>query len=225
MSQVPSHIINLNLAPSNNLYPEFLYMDANAIIDFTDLDSQNIQGSSIRKYLKDLHQNDGMVVWSNFGVEEVINHLHYNEYANYADQHNILGHHYANGGNKKPWKVAEDTVTPIVAKQISNNVIKQKEQVFGDLEKYGVKLDSIDDDELLNLAEKIFLAYGGSVQDAKHVAYAMANGANSILTNDGGFAKYSHLNIFGNSRSLLNRQQAITLLPDSCCDDFFNSLL
>jgi hypothetical protein len=54
----------------------------------------------------------------------------------------------------------------------------------------------------LGLTNHIYVSFGGSRADAKHVAIANLTGTNSIMTNDKGMLRYPLQNIYGASKGL-----------------------
>lgn len=215
----PSHVIKLQTAAQNNIYPSLLYVDSNPIIDLL-VEQQNRNGAFVEDYLDSLVQHGGMITWSEHVKIELLKKLHYNTYANYAEQQGIQA--CTSGRNTIPaWKHAESSVTRETSRRLAKQSAQHVDNIFVALERYGQQADSIDSNELYELACRIYSTYGNSIDDAIHIVYAVMNGTNSILTNDGRFAQVPELNIIGSSHTLLrNTQQLSTeLLPDECCNN------
>ena len=175
--------------------PDVLYLDANAILDVA---LSRKYGQDVDNYLEHVVSNNGMITWSALTIYEVRNIIHVNEYTKFADAQGIQP-----DGNRKAWKMAEDSASKPDARRISEFVLGLTDQIFEKLENnYGLPLEAGNDRAHTHLADRLYLTCGGGFPDALHVAIANVAGINSLLTQDAHFLTYPYVNVFGASQEI-----------------------
>ncbi|WP_066158175.1 type II toxin-antitoxin system VapC family toxin [Halalkalibacter krulwichiae] len=180
-------------------YPETIYLDANPIIDIA-LDREN--SDLVKSFLTSVTQQDGVIFWSSHTKQEVTRVLHASEYSKYADLNGITKR-----GNTPSWKMAENKMTSYQSSQLNKSVLQKRDELFSLLENLGLEVTANDynDTVVHRSAETLYSTYGGSIEDAKHVAIANSIGVNDILSHDKGFLNYPNLNIYGNSYAITRK--------------------
>jgi predicted nucleic acid-binding protein len=185
--------INKQNWKNTNTFSKMIYVDTNSIIDIFE---QRPNGQLTEDYIKETANRDGMIIWSQHTIDEITDFVHVDQYKKYAKANGIKNNHIKAG-----WKIAEDTVTDLESIHIAINVNQSVEQITSYLEQFGVKTE-VDQHLMTNLSRVIYSTYGGNRKDSLHVAIANLSGVNDILTQDSGFLRFPHLNIFGASHGI-----------------------
>lgn len=181
--------------------PNILYLDANAILDAV---LSRRYGQDVDAYLQHVVNNDGMITWSYMTVNEIRNIIHVDQYINFADTHGIQP-----DDNRPAWKIAENSVSVVEGRIISESVLDRTGQIFKDLEmNYGLQLEAGNPVAENQLAVSLYGKYGGGYNDALHVAIANAAGVNNVLTQDARFLMYPYLNVFGASKKVHDQRSS-----------------
>lgn len=183
---------------STNIFPnDFLYLDANPIIDIISPNS-NQNGPRFEQYIQDFAgKAHGLIVWSNHTVDEVRNYIHTSEYIKYAKNNGIQSPY----PGTKDWKFVENTLDPSNMISLNQTVDNTTNDIFRLLEQYGEQF-RVNDEIIEKVSNHLYINYGGNYPDAKHVAIANALSINCILSNDIGLARYPNLNLFGLSKQI-----------------------
>jgi len=209
MSSSPSKAFSIRKATWVNqaTFPDIIYIDANPALDIL---FQRTYGQLVEDYWAELVRRDGMITWSPYTIDEILNVLHTNKYIQYADA-NSVGPQY-NSTNRtiiKPaWKVAEDTISKKDSIQLASQIHQEVNSLISRLQQYGLEVDKTNENEVRLLTTEIYKNCGGSFKDAKHVAFANLNQVNNIMSHDPGFLRIPGQNVFGATASLLNHVSA-----------------
>lgn len=197
-SSVPIDINRSNWS-NKNTFTEIIYIDTNAVIDIV---AQRPKGLITESYLQELVKRDGMITWSQHTLDEITDFFHVNEYIQYAKSNGIQGN-----SKKAPWKLAEDTISNSDSIILSQNVVSKVGSVMQYLEQFGIKTE-VDNHDMIDLTKDIYLQFGGNRKDSQHMAISNLSGINSILTQDSGFLRYPHLNVFSASHKVASQYDA-----------------
>ncbi|MBN8236844.1 hypothetical protein JF544_16420 [Halobacillus kuroshimensis] len=198
---------------NNNAFSQVVYIDTNAIIDIFE---QRPNGQATEDYIKELVNQNGLIIWSDHTMDELTDFVHVNEYISYARANGVQ-----RMGRKHPWKVAEDIVSDQQSANIASTVHTKMDQITTYLEQFGMQAD-VEFNKAKELTKEVHMHYGGNRKDSKHVAIANLNGVNDILTHDSGFLRYP-VNVFGASAEIKNNYDPN--MPHSQYVDLSESLL
>jgi len=195
---------------STNVFPnDFLYLDANPIIDIISPNSNKV-GAKLEHYIQDFAgKSNGVVVWSNHTVDEVRSFIHTSEYIKYAKKNGIKSPY--NDG--KDWKHVENTLDQSNMISLNQTVDNTTNAVFRLLEQYGEKF-RVDEEIVEKVTNYLYTTYGGNYPDAKHVAIANLLSVNNILSSDIGISRYPNLNLFGISNQIQRVSNNLNRLVD-----------
>ncbi|HDR6633180.1 TPA: PIN domain-containing protein [Bacillus cereus] len=185
---------------NQHIFPDMLYIDTNSIIDIFE---QRTHGQLIEDYLNELIKRDGMIIWSQHTIDEIIDFVHYDYYAKLAKQKNIKRSQKA-----APYKIVENTVTDAESSEIAEKVMIKVDTIQEYLEQFGSQVVQ-EEREVNELARSIYIGHGNNRKDCKHVAAANLEGTNNILTQDSGFLRFPNMNVYGSSLALVNGYKTI----------------
>lgn len=175
--------------PNNNLvYPEFMYVDTNAVVEI-GLNRRYKQ--QIMDFILAAVANDTMLVYSPHMLEELKQTIH----VNVLNKEMRNSRFRADGNNPKaPWKQFEDTNVNVGPTTIAefNNIIADLGRATSNTF-YDLGDGSISD--IGNLTNK-YMEVGIAPKDAKHAAIMDHNQINNVLTVDNGFTKIPNINIY-----------------------------
>lgn len=174
---------------NSNLFPDIIYIDTCAIRDIFE---KRTHGILMDQYLQELNNQDGMIIWSQNVIDELIDFLNVDEYKKLAKN---------NGLSQDEFKKAENNATRHDYEIIGENIYNRLGVITNYLEQFGVQTDN-DFHDVVNIGKQLHTKYGGNRKDAYHVADSLLSGVNNILTQDGGFLRYPNLNVFGASKKM-----------------------
>lgn len=194
--------INSSNWGNHHMFPEAVYIDTNSAINIAE---QKSAGKLAEDYINELIQRDGFIIWSHHTIDELSGVLHVNHYKRIAKSKNIKGdHRYA------AHKIAENTATDQESIAAAQTVTGELERIVNYLEQFGMQVDA-EETHVNELTNHIYTSYGNSKKDAKHIAIANINGVNNFLTQDGGFLRFPHINVFGSSQEISQTYNASQL--------------
>ncbi|NEX77365.1 hypothetical protein G4Z05_00410 [Bacillus thermocopriae] len=177
---------------NKNTFPDFVYTDANSVLEIF---FNRQYGQVTEDYINELVNNrNGFITWSQHTIDEITQVIHVDEYFKLAKAKKIRG--------KNIWKVAENTATEKESISIAQNVLTKVDSIITTLEQFGGKTE-VDEQATNALTKHIYLNYGLSIKDAKHLAIANLSGINNILTHDAGFLRFPNINVYGASKEIV----------------------